>query len=655
MPRPLVVGNGEMLITFDAGLNMRDLYYPYVGQWNHIQGNKNSLGVWVEGQFSWVDESGWERSLKYRKETLVTCVELVNKKLQLSITINDAVHYHDNIYIKRVVLKNTANRTREIRLFFNHDLSIDETEVGDTAVYEPEPAPGVLYHYKKAKYFLINGISNKGGIYQYATGTKRFAGAEGTWRDAEDGHLQGNPIAQGSVDSTISLKSEVEPFGQDTLYYWLTAGHNFKEVKSLDDYVSAKHPGSLMASVDAYWKQWVNKTECEAAGIPRDIIGLYKRSLLIIRTQVDNRGAILAANDSDILQYNRDHYSYCWPRDGALVSSALIHAGYPEIAAAFFRFCEDALTPGGFLLHKYNPDGSLGSSWHPWIHKGKPQLPIQEDETGLVLFTLWEYYKKTKDIEFVLNLYRSLISPAGNFMAEFILDEYSLPCESYDLWEERRGIFTFTASAVYGGLTAAANFALLFADYHGADVFKSAAEKIKEGILTHLYDKSLNRFLRGVHIGENGQLYKDLSLESSVFGVYRFGVLSPDDERVISTMKMLESGLWVKTPIGGMARYTGDFYFRSSDDTSVVPGNPWFICTLWLAEWYIDRAKSSEDLKRPLEILNWVTSNAVSSGVLPEQIHPYTGEPLSVAPLTWSHSEYVLTVKKLMEKVKEFN
>lgn len=651
MPRELVIGNGGMLVNFDSGTNMRDLYYPYVGQWNHIQGNKNSLGVWVEDKFTWCDESSWEKTLRYRKETLVTCVRLTNHELELSININDTVHYHDNIYIKKVMVTNLADRQREVRLFFTHDFSIDESEVGDTAVFEPDM--GVLYHYKKGKYFMINGFSSNGGIHQYATGTKRFRGAEGTWRDAEDGHLQGNPIAQGSVDSTVGFRLELAPGGKDVVYYWISVGKNFQEARRLNEYVLQRFPETIIESVEAYWKQWVNKITYDDITLPEDVMGLYKRSLLIIRTQVDKRGAVVAANDSDIMQYNRDHYSYCWPRDGALVSYAMIKAGYPEMVEPFFKFCDNALTSGGFLMHKYNPDGSVGSSWHPWILDGKPQLPIQQDETALVLFTLWEYYKSTKDIEFVLMLYRSLIRSAGNFMVKFMREELNLPYESYDLWEERRGIFTFTASAVYAGLRAAANFAELFADKLGAATFKEASEKVKKGILTHLYDESLNRFLRGVYVKENGSLEKDLTLESSVYGVVKFGVLPPDDRRVESTMKAIESGLWVKTDIGGIARYTNDYYFRKSTDIANVPGNPWFICTLWVAEWYIAKAKSVEDLVKPLQLLQWVTKHAMSSGILPEQIHPYTGEPLSVAPLTWSHSGYVLTVRKLIDKMKE--
>ena len=36
-------------------------------------------------------------------------------------------------------------------------------------------------------------------------------------------------------------------------------------------------------------------------------------------------------------------------------------------------------------------------------------------------------------------------------------------------------------------------------------------------------------------------------------------------------------------------------------------------------------------------------------GILAEQLHCYTGEPLSVAPLTWSHATFVETVLLYVE------
>jgi GH15 family glucan-1,4-alpha-glucosidase len=39
--------------------------------------------------------------------------------------------------------------------------------------------------------------------------------------------------------------------------------------------------------------------------------------------------------------------------------------------------------------------------------------------------------------------------------------------------------------------------------------------------------------------------------------------------------------------------------------------------------------------------LEWVERHASVAGLLPEQVNPFTGGPLSVAPLTWSHAAYV--------------
>ncbi len=87
-----------------------------------------------------------------------------------------------------------------------------------------------------------------------------------------------------------------------------------------------------------------------------------------------------------------------------------------------------------------------------------------------------------------------------------------------------------------------------------------------------------------------------------------------------------------------------------SDDLENVPGSPWIITTLWLAEWYTAVAKSKEELQPAKLLLEWASDRALGSGVLAEQFHPYTGEPLSVAPLTWSHSTFILAVANYLEK-----
>lgn len=651
MPRPLVVGNGRLLINFDDRLHMRDLYYPYVGQLNHVGGHFSKLGVWVQGRFSWLDEDGWKRTLGYSKESLVTDVHTQHEGLGLSLRISDGVHQRDPIYLKKIRVRNLTSEAREVRLFFNHDLSINETEVGDTAVYDPMLR--TVYHYKRNVYIMVNGKTPEGGIDQYSVGIKRFNYAEGTWRDAEDGVLSGNPIAQGSVDSTISFRLMLEPQGEKSLEYWMCVGDSYDTVKALNQYVLESDPERLLNRVGVYWQRWVNKGERDFADLPADVIELYKTSLLLVRTQIDHNGAILAANDSDILQFNRDHYSYMWPRDGALIACAMAKAGYTGTVAPFFRFCADALNEEGYLLHKYNPDGSVGSSWHPYVVDGEIQLPIQEDETALVLHALWEQYKSGKQLEDCQALYPTLVRPAARFLLQYVDPVYQLPKPSYDLWEERRGIFTFTSATVFAGLKAAARFAQLFGDDRRFKRYDEGAERIREAMLAHLYDPEIGRFLRGIYIRQDGRVEKDFTVESSLFSVFALGVLPVEDSRVTSTMEAVKRSLRVDTEIGGFARYQGDYYFKKSHDTAKVPGNPWIICTLWVADWEIAKARSMEELEEPKNRLSWVVRHALQSGVLSEQLDPYTGAPVSVAPLTWSHATYVATVLRYLEKVNE--
>ena len=142
-----------------------------------------------------------------------------------------------------------------------------------------------------------------------------------------------------------------------------------------------KTPAELIDRTNNYWRLWVTKSLPDFADLPHKVVELYQHSLLILRTLTDNHGGIIAANDSDLLQFGRDTYSYIWPRDAARGVYALIRAGYIDMPRNFFRFCADVITDEGYLLHKYNPDGSLGSSWHPWYAREQMEIPIQEDST----------------------------------------------------------------------------------------------------------------------------------------------------------------------------------------------------------------------------------------------------------------------------------
>ena len=652
MPRSIVFGNQSLLVCLDKNYNIRDIYYPHVGMENHLEGHECRIGIWVNGNFSWMESNIWKKEIRYRDETLVGESIFENNTISTRITIKDCVYHKKNIFLREIQIENLSNEDKEYRVFFSQDLQISGIYIGNTAYYDPD-TNGII-HYLKDRWFLFNGRGDNELIDGFATGKAHFGDSIGTYKDAEDGILSGNPIDQGTVDSTLQINVNVKANQKGLLNYWFTVGKNYKEIVELNKFVLSKNKVSdAIEETAAFDITWVNKSKFRFFDLPEKVINLFKQSLLIIKSQMDSGGAIIAANDSDILQFNRDHYSYLWPRDGALVALSLSKAGYAFLTRKFYKLCGDLITSKGFLLHKYNPDGSVGSSWHPWYNKDEGlTMAIQEDETALVLYTLGEYYKLYKDMELISDLYEKFITRAADFMVEF-RDERGLPLPSYDLWEERRGIHAFTVASVIAGLETAAIFAEWFGDDIKAKIYIDTAKQMKEAMILYLYDEELNRFLRMINFDEYGSIIKDKVMDASIYAVFAFDIFPTTDPRVKSTMNQLKNRLWIKTDVGGMARYENDYYHRVSDDITNVAGNPWHICTLWIAEWYLKQAKEeidpAENLEKAKEILVWVANHALSSGVLAEQVNPYTNDPISVSPLTWSHATYVLTVLEYLE------
>jgi len=650
MPKDIPVSNGNLLFNFDSDYRIRDVYFPLIGQENHSKGHPFHFGVWVDGRFSWMGPE-WEKDLRYHDDSLATDVFLKNEVLSLELRCSDVVDVDLNVYIKRIEVTNPGGKARRVRLFFTHDFHLYGNDIGDTAYFDPRTRS--IIHYKANRYFLINysesGKGSKGGVEHFACGIKEKEGREGTWRDAEDGELSGYPIAWGSADSTIGMHLHVPPGGRATAYYWVAAGTRYQEVAHLNEVVLEKTPGRLMERSAAYWTAWVRKDTRSFGDLPGTVTDVFNRSLIVLRTQIDNRGAIIAANDSDIVRFGKDTYSYMWGRDGAFVAAALAKAGYLNVCRKFFNFSVQVLSEEGYLFQHYNPDGSLASNWHSWLVDGEEILPIQEDSTALVLWALWIHYQCAKDMEFIKPLYRNLIQKSADFLVAHRDPDTLLPIPSFDLWEERYGVHAFTVAAVIAGLRAAANFARLFQDASLAGRYDEAADRMKEGVARHLYHEGLGRYARsGYRSGEGYEL--DEVIDVSLLGLVTLGVFSPRDPRMEATMEAVRRQLWLDTPVGGLARYRNDVYQLADDTPEHVPGNPWFISTLWLGECLIERAENLEELHEALPYLEWCAKNALPSGVLAEQVHPVDGRPLSVSPLTWSHSAFIWAVLQYTEK-----
>src|SRR5216117_31609 len=100
MPRDIPVGNGRLLVTFDRQYQIRDVYFPHVGQENHAGAGPCRFGVWADaparhkGLLCWTGDASWTVRQRYLRDTLTTSVSLDNRDLRLALYCNDAVDFH---------------------------------------------------------------------------------------------------------------------------------------------------------------------------------------------------------------------------------------------------------------------------------------------------------------------------------------------------------------------------------------------------------------------------------------------------------------------------------------------------------------------------------------------------------------------------------
>ncbi|MEO7905278.1 MAG: glycoside hydrolase family 15 protein, partial [Candidatus Saccharimonadales bacterium] len=387
-----------------------------------------------------------------------------------------------------------------------------------------------------------------------------------------------------------------------------------------------------------WWHKWLQPALHAADKIQPVYREEFLRSVMIIKSQIDKRGAVMASTDSTMLNYWRDAYAYSWPRDGAYVLWPFIRMGYEDEPRRFFEFCRRGLHPNGYLMHKYRADGALGSSWHPYIHEdGKVAAPIQEDETALVLFVFAQFYRMHASPKLLNEFYDSMVKPMADFMASYIDEVTGLPSPTYDLWEEVYLTTTYSTSLTYAALLAAAELAEAAADNDNAVRWRSAADDILQAAQKHLFNHDRQAFYKGVLVRDGKIEYNDTIDNSSIFGAFMYGLFPVGSEELNAAIRTQAEVFGLRDDVVGLPRYENDNYCRTDDS---ITGNYWLISSLWRAQYLIEIGERD----KAYQVLDWVKSHALTSGIMPEQVSPIDGSALSVAPLTWSHAEFVATL-----------
>lgn len=608
--RPLIYGNGTLLVCVDEHGVVRDFYYPYAGMENH--GGYIRLGLFDADlkKFGWLEE--WDLVQNYEGSSLIGETVYTNEDFGAAVMVKETVHHEQNFFLRSFEVKNISKKPKHFRFFSSQNYHILENNYANTAVRDGP----MMNHYKRDRFILQ---SSSPAFDQFTTGISQWRGMEGTWKDAEDGLLAGNMVSHGTVDSTLGWTlPELEPGRSSTVHFWACFGKNFPEAKNIDNWIRARDVETIYHAGRSFWGSFCTKARSPEAlrRLPPSIQEAFTRSLLAVACHLDRGGSIIASCDSQIKQQGADYYTYCWPRDAAWIAVALDRAGYGHLSMHTLRFFKKIIDPKGFFRHKYTPAGDLGSTWHP--------LPmIQIDETATPIYAVYVHWMENKDVNELSSLYEPFVKPAADSLVRFLGD--GLPMPSFDLWEERKGVYTYSCASVFSGLQGASAIALILGDDESADRWNKAALNVREAAVRRLYDASLGRFKRGID---------DDTVDASTFAAWYLGLVRDEDPMAAGTMNAIEKALL--RPDGGVARYVGDGYQG--------PMNSWPLCTLWLAQWHIRR----KNLGRAMELMEWCAKNSTPTRLMPEQVGK-NGEMISILPLAWSHSTFILTVVEYLE------
>jgi glucoamylase len=616
-----VLGNGELLATLSARGELERIFWPHVDHGQHL--GELRLGIVPNGNTHWLDEEPFDWEQSYVDDSSILRTVAFDREREIELT--DLVTPGDPVLMRRIRCASPG-----LRLVVYCRPELDEGR-SYTAAYL-DPGTGALVFYRRDTALAVAlrpgeqstvGRTQRGEVYSVA-------------EDAEDGRLLGGTVAhRAPVEGALAAELHGEA------HVIMAFGATPTEALARLERPFRMGFGALEEERRSYDSRRL-ATAAPAGDWEPQVERVYRRSLLALELLADrSTGGVIAAPEFDPDFLHCGGYGFVWPRDLAFIALSLLAGGRDDLAVAGLRWLARTQTPEGLWLQRHWTDGALAPSWS--LH--------QIDETGATLFAYEAAWRELRDEELDRELWPSA-RRAGELLVSFLDVESGLPRASVDLWEQHEGQHSYTAAATAAGLDAAAAMAARHEPALEAG-FRTAAERVRQGIESHLWSEEHGRYLRSRLVGRrddagepvpaafaSGLPYPnravasvdplDARVDSSLLGLaWPFRAVDPESPRMRATAAAIERDLLL--PEGGVLRYEGDVY---------AGGNPWLLTTLWLGLYY-RQIGDDAGLRRCVE---YVADCATPLGLLPEQV-TREGEPAWVLPLAWSHAMLLLAVR----------
>jgi hypothetical protein len=423
---------------------------PNEGAFLGLAWRKAGVDKWA---FQWLRR--WRSTQRFADADTDEIVTTFRKrKLGLRVTVRDLVAHDLDAFLRRVkVIRTKTSRVQRVRVVafanFNPVFSKSaQAPVQDWCFEEGNDDGGDYLQRRDAIVHERSGIDESTGATSSSalvlafdeTSERHHVGADtyetpsgGTsaYDDASDGRLSGGNSASGQADAALANQLSLASRRSASTTVIIAAGATRADAVQT---LAAARRRSFGVASDAkatWWAKWL-----KSAPLPRDapgvVVRLAKRALISLRQAIDadtpdideedapnlSPGNLIVASIATQSPYGED-----WIRDGAYLNYALDVAGHhATVRRHNFRYAVlqtkagdsarggGTVPPGNWAMNFY-ADGVVGGT-----------IPYEIDETGYGIWTLWNHYQFTKDINYLFSDHEGVVYLAIQRAAQYLTD-----------------------------------------------------------------------------------------------------------------------------------------------------------------------------------------------------------------------------------------
>jgi glucoamylase len=574
---------------------------------------------------------------------------------------------HRNVVLQKIRFVPLAGKLEDYRLFAllaPHLGSSGTNNTGWVGDYKGDP---ILFADNPMGYALALDCS--AGWRSMSVG---FAGRSDGWQDLSRNFQLAQPY-QRAENGNVALTGEIDLAASGGEFVlgvgfggiWAEAAQQTKS-SFLDDYEVLKR------DYIAQWSRWQKTLAPLDRPVDHD---LYRASTAMLRVHEskDFLGGVIASlsipwgfdkGDEDL-----GGYHLVWPRDLVETAGGFLAAGAVGDALRVLRYLETT----------QEADGRWPQNM--WLD-GRPYWSgLQMDEAAFPILLIDLLRREASDDLGDLSRWWPMVQRAASFLA------CNGPVTQQDRWEEDAGYSPFTLAVEVAGLLAAADVAEEVGEPKSAGYLRDLADLWNENIERWTYstngDLSRQIGVEGYYVRiappvedcvadpteaffaiknrPSGQNWEQAShvVSPDALALVRFGLRSPDDPRILNTIKVIDALLRIRLPQGACwYRYNDDGYGEHADGgpfNGTGIGRPWPLLAGERAHYEL----AAGNISGAQELLRSVEFSTNGSRLLPEQVWDgpdiaerelFFGKPSgSACPLVWAHSEYIKLVRSLKD------